>query len=202
MKWSRANRSTGWAVGARPLKGRESFVYVIGFTDILSKVGKTTNWALRKKALTHNGGFKLTGEARFRIEFEQNLTDAENVALEAMRAQFKTAGGREFFKAPFDEAFVVVQRAIASAVEECIVGDVAVDRGRGPALSETTGDQLDSAIRAFCQNHGIGQQKVIRFIGAGTHVDVIKQTGLIPVCVEERMRLLMDRPAVLFEVAS
>ena len=181
------------------VKLKSHVIYVISFNDCLTKVGRTTNWQRRRKSLTHHATLKLVGEAVFHVEFEQSLEDAEAVALGAMRERFKTAGGREFFRTSFDEAFLVVQAALRSVTEDCIVGEQRVAIPDGPALSETTGDQLDAAIRAFCTNHGIGTQRVVRFIGAGKHTETIKRTGLVPIDVEERMRALMDRPVILFE---
>lgn len=202
--WRFDRRGRLYLQGPIPAKVVANIIYVIAFNDRLVKVGRTTNWKNRRKSLTHHASLDLVGEAIFHIETEQDLADAEGVALQAMRDKFQGAGGNEFFKARFDEAFLVVQAALVSVSTDCIMGADRPDASatRGPAMSETTGDQLDAAIRRFCLDHGVSSRKVINHVGAGDHTEVIKRTGLIPEDVERRMLELMARPAALYERAS
>jgi hypothetical protein len=179
---------------------KQHIVYVISFGPELTKVGRTTNWRTRRKSLTHHDGFTATDEAVFHVDIDEDLNDVEQVVLAEVRESYRNVGGKEWFRASFDQVLFIVKSSLSRGkVEaEIVIGRESSDDG-GPEMSEMTGDQLDEAIRRFALDHGIGHSKIIRWTGANKHVGVIQKTGLVPQETADRIKSLWDRPARLFD---
>ena len=166
----------GYVTSKRPLgsSARERVcpqtpvIYVIGFAESLTKVGRTANWARRRSELTHNGNLPLIAESAFHIDVEEDLPSVEEFVLADVRERFPRAGGNEYFRAAFDEVLLVVSAALAGGKIVHELADLpAYSAPPTDDLSEMTGDQLDAAIQRFAMDHGVSVTKVIRWLGAG-----------------------------------
>jgi len=175
-------------------------VYVLSFGDELTKVGRTTNWASRRKGLTHYGGLKVVAEAVFHLDPEEDLSEAEQMALAGVCEHHPRAGGKEWFKAPFDPVLSIVAASLSNGgvLADLVVG-VGEEEQETADLSEMTGDQLDQSIREFCRNHGVVIPKVVRWLNADRHMATIKRTGFVPLELAQSMEALWERPGLLFE---
>lgn len=175
-----------------------NIIYVISFSETLTKVGRTTNWDRRRDQLTHHGGLPTVAEAVFDIDTEEFLPDVEKLVLSEMREKFRTAAGAEYFVADFDHALNTVTRTLAASKIECAMRLMVTKDVTKDDLSEMTPDQLDRVIHDFCVNHGVSLTKVMRFLGAESHSATMKRTGFVPTIVASRAEKMWSDPAVIF----
>ena len=182
---------------------KQNVVYVISFGPELTKVGRTTNWRSRRRALTHSDGLKAVAEAIFHVDPDENLADAEGLALATVAEVHRRAGGgKEWFKAPFDPVLALVASAFANGGILAEIETPNPDEGPGGDLSEMTADHLDHVIRRFAAEHGFPVTKIVRWLGASAHTSVIQRTGFVPKVLADRAERLWKRPALIFEAAA